>query len=321
MLEDKSQEVTRWEDRHEIVKTIKISDKSFGWMHLVIGRRRKDGELVLRLKRFRNWFTIPSEKYLRLVKKMLEKGAEELGWTTDLSDEEINKLIKEHEVIAKDDKKSKKTISRQKDVIEKLLEQVGRLREEKFFIALDEFKNDLKNLKKMLGNGATEKDIQLWLYEHIWIFGPNYIEGFKEEINRKGHRIDFLLQRYDTYYDVIELKLPSCKLFVGEEENVPEQDLSRKYTMSSDLKDAISQVVGYLESYKVDKLATMYQKGILIHKPRGIIVLGRTDNSNKRALASLNSYLHDIQILTYDDIIEVANNFIKLIEKKGEGIR
>ena len=309
-------EITKWEDRHDIVQIIKISDKSFGWMHLVLGKRKKDGEFVLRLKRFRNWFTIPSEKYLKLVNQMLEKGAEELGWTGELPDQKIEEMIKENESFKESKEKSKKQISHQKEIIDKLLQQVGKLREERFLISLGDFKNDIKYFNGLLKEKTKEKDIQLWLYEHPWVFGPNYVEGSKEEINSKGDRIDFLLQRYDTYYDVIELKLPSCPLFVGEKEDVPEQDISRKYNMSADLKNAISQVIGYLETYEIDKANIKWKKGITIHKPKGIIVIGRTEEETRRALKSLNSYLHDIEILTYDDIVEIANNFISLIEAK-----
>ena len=316
MAEDKKPETTKWTDRYDVIKIIKISDKSFGWMHLVLGKRKKDGELVLRLKRFRNWFTIPSDKYLRIVQKMLEKGAEELGWDSELSDEKIEKMIKENKSLKELKAKTKKQVTHQKEIIDSLLEQVGKLREERFLISLSEFKSDIKDFKKLLKEDSKEKEIQTWLYEHPWVFGPNYVEGSKEEINRKQDRIDFLLQRYDTYYDVIELKLPSCPLFVGEKEEVPEQDISRKYQMSADVKNAISQVIGYLETYEIDKTNIKWEKGITIHKPKGIIVIRRTAEDTRRALKSLNSYLHDVEILTYDDIVEIANNFIKLIENR-----
>lgn len=198
-----------------------------------------------------------------------------------------------------------------------MLEQVGKLREEQLSLNLRIFKNDIKEFKNILKIESKEKDIQSWLYDHPWIFGPTYVEGSKEVINRKGDRIDFLLQRYDTFYDVIELKLPSCKLFVGKQEDVPEQGISREYTMSADIKDAISQIIGYLETYEIDKTNIQWEKGISIHKPRGIIVIGRSDDTNKRALKSLNSYLHNVKIFTYEDMVDIGNNFIKLIENRN----
>lgn len=318
MAKEKPKEESSWEDRHDIIKTIKFHDKSFGWMHIVLGKRKNDGELVLRLKKFRNWFNIPSEKYLAIVQKMLEKGANELGWHSELTDEQIERMIKENEALKELKGKSKEQIARKKEIIDDLLEEVGKLREEQLSLNLNNFKNDIKEFKNILKKESKEKDIQSWLYNHPWIFGPTYVESSKEVINRKGDRIDFLLQRYDTFYDVIELKLPICKLFVGKEEDVPEQEISREYTMSADLKDAISQTIGYLEKYEIDKTNIKWEKGISIHKPRGIIVIGRSDKTNKRALKSLNSYLHNVEIFTYEDMVDIGTNFIELIENRNK---
>jgi|GEM_PF-2799558 len=318
MVKIEPKEESGWEDRHDVIKTIKFHDKNLGWMHLVLGKRKNDGELVLRLKRFRNWFSIPSEKYLALVQKMLERGANELGWHSELTDEQIERMVEENKSLRELKGKTRKQIAHQKEVIDNLLEQVGKLREEQLSLNLTNFKNDIKEFKNLLKKESKERDIQSWLYDHPWVFGPTYIEGTKEVINRKGDRIDFLLQRYDTFYDVIELKLPVCKLFVGQQEDVPEQEVSRQYTMSADLKDAISQIIGYLEEYEIDKTNIKWKKGISIHKPRGIIVIGRSDETNKRALKSLNSYLHNIEIVTYEDMVDIGNNFIELIENRNK---
>ncbi|MCC7570339.1 DUF4263 domain-containing protein [Candidatus Micrarchaeota archaeon] len=313
MTEEKK--LTRWEDRYDIIKTIKVSDRSFGWMHLVLGKRKKDGELVLRLKRFRNWFMIPSEKYLKFVKKMLDLGAKELNWTNELSEEEIDRLIKKNKELAEIKEKKRSEVRLQKEINQKLLEQITVLRKQQFDLNLKQFKDDLKEFRGLLNNNK-EKDIQNWLYEHPWFFGPKYMEGSKEEINRTQDRIDFMLQRYDTFYDIIELKLPGMPIFVGETEDQPQQELSRNFQMSAEVKNAISQVIGYIEQYNLDKTNMFYEKGIDLHKPKGIIIIGKSNPQIKRALKTLNSYLHDIEILSYEDVLEEANNFVKLIENR-----
>ena len=319
MMADKEiEKVSSWDDRHDTIKIIKSFDPQLSWTHLVLGRRKKDGKPVLRLKKYRNWFNITSEKHLNVVQRLLEKGASELGWNSELSDEKIETMIDDYESLQQIKGKTEKQISHQKETIDKLLGQVSQLREEQLTLNLKTFKKDIEEFKQLLKGKSKEKEIQLWLYNHQWVFGPTYIEGTKEEINRKGDRIDFLLQRYDTFYDVIELKLPNCKLFVGKQKDVPEQELSRKYNFSSDLKDAISQVIGYLESYEIDKTNIQWEKGISIHKPKGIIVIGRREETNKRALKTLNSYLHNIEILTYEDIVDIGKNFIKLIENRNK---
>ena len=80
-------------DRNVIIKTYKISGK-FGWMHLVLAQRKADGKRFLRLKRYMNWFSIPDNRMLSAVQKMLNKGANELGWaydkTKDVVIQEVN---------------------------------------------------------------------------------------------------------------------------------------------------------------------------------------------------------------------------------------
>lgn len=309
--------IKTWKDRNDEIKILKTYDKKFGWMHLVIGKNKDSGELVLRLKKFGNYFSINSKKQMAYIKKLLEEGAKEISWAEELSDKEITDLINKNKEFRKLKDKTKKQIEHQKETIDDLLNQAAKLREEKFRINLQEFKRDISNLKLLLKNYKKEKDLQNWLYEHSWIFGPTYIDNSKEEINRIGDKIDFLMQRYDTFYDIFELKLPSCNLFVGEvdKKNV-QQILSRTFNMSGDLKNAISQVIGYLEQYESDKKNIYYEKHIDIHKPRGVIVIGRIKKDEIRALKTLNSYLNSIEIYTYDDVLQMAQNFVKLIENR-----
>jgi hypothetical protein len=76
-----------WTDRNDILRIFKISGK-FGWLHLVVAQEKESQRKFLRLKRYRNWFSIPNSKYLGLVREMLDKGASELQWDSD-NDEEI----------------------------------------------------------------------------------------------------------------------------------------------------------------------------------------------------------------------------------------
>jgi hypothetical protein len=310
-------EIKPWRDRHDEIKILKVYDKSFGWMHLVVGKNKEVGNFVLRLKKFGNRFNISSKRQLAYIKKLLEEGAKEVSWFEELNDKEINDLIKKNEDFKKIKEKSKRQIEHQKETIDELLKLAAKLREQKFEISLKEFKNDLSQLKILLKSNSKEKELQNWLYEHPWVFGPTYIDNSKEEINRIGDRIDFLMQRYDTFYDVFELKLPSCPIFVGDKDETDiQQQLSRKFNISGDLKDAISQIIGYLEQFEADKKNMYYEKHIDIHKPRGIIVIGRKEEDETRTVKTLNSYFNNINIYTYDNILDMAQNFIALIENR-----
>lgn len=81
MTEDEDKQ-NSWDSRNNVVKTFKASGK-YGWLHCVIGERKNDGMRFIRLKKYLNWFGIPSPEYLAFVQSMLRKGASELGWTMD----------------------------------------------------------------------------------------------------------------------------------------------------------------------------------------------------------------------------------------------
>ena len=74
--------ISGFESRNDILKKYRSVGK-YGWMHLILARRRADGKHFLRLKRYMNWFSIPDEKTLTTVQNMLWKGARELGWAYD----------------------------------------------------------------------------------------------------------------------------------------------------------------------------------------------------------------------------------------------
>jgi RecB family endonuclease NucS len=82
-----------WTDRNDALKIFKITGK-FGWLHLVVAQEKETQRKFLRLKRYRNWFSIPDNKYLGLVREMLDKGATELQWDTDNNEEIMIEEVK-----------------------------------------------------------------------------------------------------------------------------------------------------------------------------------------------------------------------------------
>ena len=72
-----------WADRNEVLKVIK-STESKGWLHLLVAKRKSDGQTFLRLKKYYNWFSIPSAKDLKIIQEMLVKGSNEVGWDSNI---------------------------------------------------------------------------------------------------------------------------------------------------------------------------------------------------------------------------------------------
>ena len=86
--------------------------------------------------------------------------------------------------------------------------------------------------------------------------------------------------------------------------------------MSGELKDAISQIINYLEEANTYRHAIHdINSSINIHKPRGFVIIGKSNPKYDKAIITLNDYLNDIRILTYDDLYAKANSFIVRIKK------
>jgi hypothetical protein len=318
MVDAEPQVRSRWEDRYTVKKTVTFTD-SHGWAKVIIGERKSDKKPIIRIKRFRNWYSIPSESHWKIIKKLLENAASELNWSEEITDDKIKELLNKLNELKAAKEVAKGKIVAQKETITDLINQMGKVREQQFSLFLSHFRSDLTDFKKLLDDPTKEHALQIWLYEHPWLFGPEYLEGTKEELLRNGSRIDFLMKRFDTFYDVFELKLPSHPLFLdGGGGSLPNPEISRTYVMTAEVKDALSQVMGYLEKYGLDKANIQWERGIRIHKPKGIVVIGRSSEINRHALRTLNSYLHGIEIYTYDDLLEFGKNFVKLIEHRDK---
>jgi len=304
-----------WAKRHEIMDTLKGMG-SYGWFHTIIGKKKADGKMVIRLKRFRNWYSIPcKEDYLK-VKHMLIRAAISLGWDSaggGGNHDAIRDMLSETSTLIAEKAKTNEQKQKLRGQISQLRSQLSEYELAFQKLRPEAWKEDLQDFQKLLNGGGPEHDIQDWLYDHLWIFGPHYIEASKQDISRDNDRIDFLLRRYDAFYDVVELKLPSCKLFDGDADLLTSP--SRENPISSDVKNAISQVIKYLEEYELDKTNRFYADRQLVHKPKAIIVIGRRDEKMQTALRTLNHYFHGIEILTYDDMLDIGKALITMFEK------
>ena len=81
---------TKWASRNKVLKVLKSTDEQ-GWLHLYIAQRIDNQKTFIRLKKYMNWFSIPSPKHLLLIQDMLKQGAEEIGWAyKDISNFKID---------------------------------------------------------------------------------------------------------------------------------------------------------------------------------------------------------------------------------------
>lgn len=171
-------------------------------------------------------------------------------------------------------------------------------------------------------------DIHHALQDMPWIFGPEYASLDVRDAGNSGIP-DRRLKRVDGLSDILEIKLPK--------EEVLRIDTQGRHFMAPKLAESLGQLTGYLEHFyseystdfddetKNEIPNDSYGK---YYKPKGILLIGRRytkDGTNPKVsettdalpkyLRRLTSYFHWIDVLTYDDLIERAENFLKTISK------
>jgi len=300
-----------WKTLNDVIQTFPIVGGS-SWADVLIAERKSDKKRYLRLKRPRQGYNIWTPEDLSGLIQSLQDGANAIGWQIG-PDSQNKKLLD--------------AIERLKGLRKKDLEQIqnlGRryseLRQQQIKLQVPEYKEDLTQFSDLLKTAEKEKELQGFLASHTWLFGLEYLDQQSDgytQFRLSDSKFDFLLQRYDTFYDIFEIKLPSAPLFKPKVEQ--KYDLitpNRESPISSELKDAISQMIGYLETTALHLGDLLLEKQILLHKPKGFIIIGRSEKKEQRALTTLNFYLNHFQILTYDDILKRGRNLVAMLEKR-----
>lgn len=178
----------------------------------------------------------------------------------------------------------------------------------------------IQSLKERLSGDSSYPETagndswQNFINENHWLVGVNYIKPIeKARINLNGIMPDFMYPSVDGFIDIFELKLPR--------EPVIKKDSSHdgSWVWCGGVSAAIGQVVNYLEEMSRLRLEiergikNNYRLDVVIIRPRAIILIGRSDDwseAQKHALRKLNSFLHDIEVVTYDGLLARAERLV-----------
>lgn len=196
----------------------------------------------------------------------------------------------------------------------------------------DKYKLILNRLKHLIYNEQTlEGEWQKEIVDILTLIFPKYIDVFSEyEVIRhsdKRKRVDFILLDNNNNVDIIEIKKAHGI-------NILNSTKSRgNYPPTKDLSSALMQVEKYLHYINTEShnVITKLQKAIKeredkdieinIRSPKGIVILGRTNNFNKEQLQDYrlikNAYKNIVDIYSYDELITTLENIIKKFEKNN----
>lgn len=181
-------------------------------------------------------------------------------------------------------------------------------------LSVQKMRLGIERLEKIInGEYKNEVDIQKFLKENIWMFGNDYSFIIENEKINPENILDFIPQNFESYIDIIEVKLPKEKLFVFDNHH-------NNYYAAAELTKAIAQTQNYI--FELEKMTTdkKYQQNnnCKIIRPKGIIIFGSINILNMKEteyLRILNSSYHNLYILTYQQLLEKANNTIRCINQ------
>jgi len=173
------------------------------------------------------------------------------------------------------------------------------------------YKESIKQLETMLGNPSLpEDDYKKWFKRHHWVFGTEYAaieNGDKIGWAAKG---DIVLRSLDGYQDLVELKLPTANILLEDKSH-------NNWYPSADLSKAIAQVMKYFQETEDARSMLVTREKLAFLKPRGRIVIGRSETWEQEqfdALRRINDGLHNIQVMTYDQLLARAGQMVQYYE-------
>lgn len=306
-IRNKKQNPIKWKEHNTLLNNYSITTGR-KWFKLQVAQNNDTNLKYLRSIKPGQSLSIKDEKEFTKFLTYLKTGAINLGW---YNAEDVDILHKLDDYVTKNKGQGEK--------IGKLRTTIAGLREIIISMDLSQFEESLEKFKEIYTNPHEEKDIQEFLQNNAWILGDEYVFQqpiFFSQFPMWKDKLDFFLKRYDGYYDIVEIKKADTPLFSGLDENIKIISPTRKSPMSGDLKDAISQIINYLEEANIFRQALHeLNNNITIHKPRGLVIIGRNDPKYNKAITTLNDYLNDIRILTYDELYTKAGGFITRFKK------
>lgn len=177
----------------------------------------------------------------------------------------------------------------------------------------------IKEFESMLDDDLVEHEWQAWFEKNTWVLGSEFVRVLDERTIDTHNISDFLMEAYDGFLDVVEIKRPEGNLNFW----MAAQDHGN-YVPSSDLMKAITQASKYIYEIEREANSVKYLERVdhvKTIKPRCILVYGRSNNWNeqqKEAYRILNSGYHNLTILTYDHVLARAKKMIGFVDEMEE---
>lgn len=172
--------------------------------------------------------------------------------------------------------------------------------------------------RQLVDRNEKEDVYRSFIHKH-WdvILGPEYQDCRSPYEISRGAEIDLLAIRQDGFPDLWELKRPQDPVFTR---------YNQWLHHSVECARAVGQLMQYYDAAMREpmpgKLHYDARRGVPveIHRPRGYVVIGRYHDAVERERLRLeNGFLAGLTILTYDDLIERAEQFLSFLQRYRNG--
>jgi Domain of unknown function (DUF4263) len=168
-------------------------------------------------------------------------------------------------------------------------------------------------LAAMLDNDLVESEWQRFFQRNDWIMGSEFVRILEERAIDVGHIADYIMQGYDGFLDLVEIKRPGGGLKFWSD------TLDHgNFVPHSDLVKAITQSARYLYEVEREADSVKFQErvgDVKTIKPRCVLIYGRSndwDDGQREAYRILNASYHNLTILTYDHVLARAQRILDL---------
>ncbi|MBU4486277.1 MAG: DUF4263 domain-containing protein [Candidatus Delongbacteria bacterium] len=172
-----------------------------------------------------------------------------------------------------------------------------------------EYSKAINRLKELLeDNATTETQLQKHLEINPWMFGSEYSELLPRRNWTRDDQLDYMLRKtVDDYLEIVEIKTAFKEsLFLHD----PSHD---SYYPSSKLSPVLGQVTRYIEEVERNRDSIIAIDGSDPLKIRARIIVGRDGNQkHQKALRNFNAHLYRIEVITYDQLIKIAERVLSM---------
>lgn len=171
----------------------------------------------------------------------------------------------------------------------------------------------VREFEAMLREDLVEQRWQRWFQANSWVLGSEFVRILDERTIDTENISDFLMEAYDGFLDVVEIKRPGggLRFWASSTDHgnpVPSQDLVKAITQASRYIFEVEREANSVKFLnKVDGVRTV--------KPRCILIFGRSHDWNAdqaEAYRILNAGFHNLTIMTYDHVLARAQRILDL---------